>query len=167
MKVEELMTRETQTCTPETNLVAAAMRMWEGDCGTLPVLTDGGRVVGMITDRDICIAAATKHRAPAEIAVSEAMTGKVYACAPDADVHDALKTMRQERIHRLPVVDAEGKLRGILSMNDVVLKAEEAKDKKTPDLSYADVVATFKAICAHPALQKMQQQPAQQKTATA
>ena len=77
MKVEELMTRETQTCTPETNLVAAAMRMWEGDCGTLPVLTDGGRVVGMITDRDICIAAATKHRAPAEIAVSEAITGNV------------------------------------------------------------------------------------------
>ncbi|HZT59064.1 MAG TPA: CBS domain-containing protein [Pyrinomonadaceae bacterium] len=150
MKVKDVMTRDAKTCGPQASLAAAAALMWENDCGTLPVVEDGGRVVGMITDRDICIGAATKNRAPSEIAVGEVITGEVYACAPDDDMREALETMRRERVHRLPVVGADGELRGVVSMNDVVLRAELKADGEAPELTYADVVQTYKAICAHP-----------------
>lgn len=148
MKVSELMTSNVQSCTPETNLAAAAIEMWDGDCGALPVVDDGGRVLGMITDRDICIAAATNHRDIASIKVGEVTTGEVQSCTPETSVRDALKIFEQARVRRLPVVDAENKLRGILSMSDIVLQTTEARDRKATDVSYADVTNTFKAICA-------------------
>jgi CBS domain-containing protein len=148
MKVEELMTSVVQSCTPETNLAAAAMEMWNGDCGALPVVDDGGRVLGMITDRDICIAAATNHRDIADIKVGEVKTGEVRSCAPEMSVRDALTIFEQARVRRLPVVDEDNKLQGILSISDVLLQTTEARDKKGADVSYADVTNTFKAICA-------------------
>lgn len=165
MKVQELMTSNPQTCGPDTNLAAAAMLMWDGDCGTLPVVADGGRIVGMVTDRDICIAAATKHRDASDISVGEVITGKVFSCVPEADVREALKIMQEEKVRRLPVIDERGSLKGILSMNDVVLKAEETG--KDSAISYADVVDTFKSICGYGALAPQGEQSLQQRTATA
>lgn len=149
MKVKDVMTHEVKTCTPETNLAAVAMIMWESDCGIVPVLHSDGKVIGMITDRDICMAVATKNRRTSEVAVSEVFTGNLYACKPDDDIHDALKIMRAERVRRLPVINVYGALEGILSLNDVVLRAQETKGKKAPDLSYEDAINTLKAICAH------------------
>ena len=149
MKIREIMTRDVKTCTPETNLAAAAMIMWDNDCGIVPVVHSDGKVIGMITDRDICMAVATKHREASDITVGEVFSGNLYACAPDQDVRDALKIMRAEKVRRLPVINAYGVLEGLLSLNDVVLRAEEAKGWKAPDLSYEDVVNTLKAICAH------------------
>jgi CBS domain-containing protein len=147
MKVENVMTRDVQTCRPETDLSAAAMQMLKGDCGVLPVVTAGGKVVGIITDRDICMAAATKHCAPASIRVSEVISKNVYACSPGAEIHTALNVMRQKQVRRLPVVTAEdGRLVGLLSMNDVALKAEGSL---RADLSAQDVETTLRAICAH------------------
>jgi CBS domain-containing protein len=157
MKVQEVMTGKVTTCKPETNLATAAMLMWDNDCGVLPVLTDDGRVVGMVTDRDICIAAATKRRDIVDIPVYEVISGRLYACSPDDNVQEALKIMQQEKVRRLPVIDADGALQGLLSINDVALKAQESKDRKKPEISYNDVMTTFKAICAHPALQQVQQ----------
>jgi CBS domain-containing protein len=148
MKVEDVMTKDVRSCAPETDLAAAAMLMWEHDCGTLPVVDDGDKVVGMITDRDICIAAATKHQDIAGVKVSEVTTGQVYSCTPGQDVSEALETFRQAQVRRLPVVDDEGKLQGILSMNDIVLHAGEGRGKGATDIPYAEVVNTFKAICA-------------------
>ena len=167
MKVQDVMTSDTKVCSPQTDLASAAMLMWDGDFGTLPVVADGGRVVGMITDRDICIAAATKQRVASDIAIGEVITGKVFSCAPETDVRDALKLMQQEKVRRLPVLDAEGALRGILSINDLVLKAEETK--KNSALSYADVMSTFKSICGQHELIPLEQPPQslQQQTATA
>src|ERR1039458_2724761 len=79
MKVQDVMTRDVHTCRPDTNLSMAAMQMWDGDFGVLPV-ENGGRIVGMITDRDICMAAATKHLDPASIQVEEVITGQVHSC---------------------------------------------------------------------------------------
>ena len=149
MRVKDVMTAGAKVCMPETSLADAAALMWENDCGALPVVGVEDRVVGMITDRDICFGLTTKYRPPAEVAVGEIITGEVFACGPEDDIHEALKTMRRERVRRLPVVGKDGTLRGLLSMNDVVLRAEEKSKGKTPALSYGDVVQTYKAICAH------------------
>ena len=149
MKVKDVMTHDVKTCAPDTNLAAAAMIMWENDCGIVPVVSHEGNVLGMITDRDICMAVATRNRTTSEVAVGEVFTGNLYACAPEDDVHDALTIMRTQRVRRLPVINAFGVLEGILSVNDLVLHAQEARGKKAPDLSSEDVLNTLKAICAH------------------
>ena len=79
----------------------------------------------------------------------DARSENLYACTPDDDIRDALKIMRAERVRRLPVINAKGELQGILSMNDIVLKAEGAKGWKTPGLSYDDALCTLKAVCVH------------------
>jgi CBS domain-containing protein len=149
MKVKEIMTANPKVCTLTNSLADAAGLMLESDCGILPVVAEDGKVVGLITDRDICMAAALKGRQLTNIAVEDTISGKVFSCKPDDDVHTALKTMQESRVRRLPVVAADGTLKGVLSMNDVVLKAEEAKEKKAPELSYGDVVNTYKSICQH------------------
>ena len=103
MKVQDVMTDEVQSCAPETNLATVAMQMWRGDFGAMPVVA-GRKVVGMITDRDICMAAATKHRDPANIRVKEVISGQVYGCSCDTDIHEALKIMQQKQVRRLPII---------------------------------------------------------------
>ena len=149
MKVQDLMTTSPAACTLTNSLADAGMMMWHHDCGILPVVAEGGKVVGLITDRDICMAGVLSGRNLANIAVKDVSSGKVFACRIDDDVRTALQTMQENRIRRLPVVDELGLLQGVLSMNDIVLKAEEAKDKKTPKVSYADVINTYKSICQH------------------
>lgn len=147
MKVQDVMTYDVQTCRPETSLADAAMRMWRNDCGVLPVIADGQKVVGMITDRDICMAGATKHRDLTNIRVNEVTSGKVYSCSPDVDIHEALKVMREKQVRRLPIIRSEdGKLVGILSLNDLALK-EQGGAKA--ELSAEDVEQTMRSICTH------------------
>ncbi|MDF0676038.1 MAG: CBS domain-containing protein [Nitrospira sp.] len=149
MKVQDMMTSDAQCCSPDTNLATAAKMMWDSDCGALPVVRINGQVVGMITDRDICVAAATKNKPPSEITVWETTSGKAYTCRPTDDVHMALDIMKRERVRRIPVVDEDGVLRGIIAMNDFLLVAQEAKGKNVPAVSYEDVVHAMKAISAH------------------
>lgn len=152
MKVQDIMTSDVQCCGPDTNLAAAAKMMWDSDCGALPVLNVQGQVRGMITDRDICMAAATKNKPASDITVWETVSGKVSTCNMSDDVRTALDIMKREKVRRLPVVDEDGVLQGIVAMNDFVLLAGEAKGGKAPGLSYEDVVRTMKAISAHRAL---------------
>ncbi len=149
MKVQDIMTRDVQCCGPNTNLAEVAKMMWDSDCGVLPVLNVEGKVLGVITDRDICIATATRNKPAAEITVWETVSGKAHTCRPTDDVHTALDIMKREKVRRLPVVDEDGILQGMLSINDLVLNAEETKGKKAPELSYEDVMRTLKAISAH------------------
>jgi CBS domain-containing protein len=149
MKVHDVMTEDVKYCGPETNLAAAAAMMWESDCGALPIVADGGKAVGVITDRDIAIALGTRNKQAAEIPVKEVMSAELFAASPDEDIHTALKLMRKEKVHRLPVINAEGKLEGILSLNDVALHAMPPNGKAKPALNYEDVVSTLKAVCEH------------------
>lgn len=149
MKVKDVMSHFVQTCTPEANLATVAMMMWDNDCGVVPVVKSDGKVTGMITDRDICMAVATKHREASDIKVGEVFSGKLYACAPDDDIKDALRIMGHGKVRRLPVINVFGALEGILSMNDVVLHVEEAKGKKGMGLTYEEVLRMLKAICGH------------------
>lgn len=149
MKVQDVMTSNVGTCRPETNLAEAAMMMWDGDCGVLPVVDDQGKVVAMITDRDIAIAAATNDRPASHIAVHEAMSGTVSFVLPDEDIRTALKTMRHDKVRRLPVLDHDGHLKGLLSVNDIVCRAEEPRGKTVPEITYEEAMGTIKAICEH------------------
>ena len=87
---------------------------------SLPIVNDEIRVTGVITDRDICIAAATRGRSAERIAVREVSQGHVYTCVPDDDGTGARQMMKAHKTRRLPVVDADGHVRGMLSLNDVV-----------------------------------------------
>jgi CBS domain-containing protein len=149
MKVKEVMTPEAKAIWITESLADAAKEMWENDCGVLPIIKDGRKVVGMITDRDICMASAMRDRNPSAISVEEVMNATVYAAEPEEDIEQALQTMREHRVRRLPVLNLEGELEGIVSMNDIVLQAK-ARNGKKPAIDYADVVKTYQAICEHP-----------------
>jgi CBS domain-containing protein len=160
MKVQEIMRERVETCVANNNLAAAAAIMWNADCGVLPIVADGRKVIGVLTDRDIAIAVGTRQKNAAEITISEVMSKNVHSCSPDDDIHAALKTMRKEKVRRLPVVNEEGALEGILSMNDVALHAENFNGHKTTALSYEDVVNTLKAVCEHRHLVETKKQKA-------
>jgi CBS domain-containing protein len=124
MKVADVMVREVASCAPETRLSIAIEILKEAVCGILPVVSEG-RVVGVVTDRDICLAMARGDHKPSEITVQEAMTGKVRTIDPDADLADAMAKMRGHSLRRLPVVDAQGHLAGIVSASDIVWYADD------------------------------------------
>jgi CBS domain-containing protein len=101
-------------------LSAAAKIMWDCDCGTVPVLEETGeRVVGMITDRDICMATWSRDAAPSSIPVSNAMSKDLYYCSSSDDITTAETLMRSQQIRRLPILDSSKRLVGILSLADV------------------------------------------------
>src|ERR1035437_639689 len=124
MKVTDVMTKAPGYCSPQTNLAAAVEILWRQSCGVLPIVDSKEKVVGLVTDRDICVALGTRNRLPSEITVSEVASGKVVACKPDDDLRNALETMAQAKVRRLPVIDTAGTLQGILSIDDVVLRTE-------------------------------------------
>ena len=146
MRVKDVMTVDTTCCAPGSNLADTAGLMWERDCGVIPVIDQEQKIIGMITDRDICMAAAMTGRDLANISVHEVISEGVCGCNSEDDIHQALVTMRENQLRRLPVLDDEGKVQGILSLNDVVLRAEQ--DKKAASLA-ADVLETLKAISRH------------------
>jgi CBS domain-containing protein len=146
MKVVDVMMGTPYYCRPETNLGAATELMWTGNCGFLPVVQNDGKVIGIITDRDICIALGTRGRPPGEVTVAEVMAPKVYACAPEEDIHAALRAMREGHVRRLPVITREGALVGVISMDDVLLRAEPPTLGRAPELSSEEIVKTFRAI---------------------
>jgi CBS domain-containing protein len=143
MKVKEIMTPDAKAIWLTESLADAAQLMWENDCGVLPIIKDGRKVIGMITDRDICMAVAMRDKNPSGVSVEEVMTGLIYSVNPEDEIDQALKAMQEHKIRRLPVVNAEGELEGILSMNDVVLNAKAKGDS----VGYGDVVKTYQAIC--------------------
>ena len=123
MKVENLMTPEPRTCTRATNLAEAAALMLDADCGILPVVDDQGKLVGVVTDRDMYIALATRNKLASQLTVGEVAPSQVFTCGPDDDVRTALATMRQHHVRRLPVEGFGGTVAGVVSMNDILLAA--------------------------------------------
>ena len=151
MRVRDLMTQAVVPCRSETNLAAVAALMWEYDCGAIPVVTDRGKVIGVVTDRDICIALGTRDKPASSITAGELTSKLPLTCQPDDEIRGARKAMCAGRIRRLPVVDSAGKLCGILSMNDLVLWAQHCDGAKRPCVSYEDVVNTMVVIGLHEA----------------
>jgi CBS domain-containing protein len=143
MKAKDIMTPEPRTCAPNTNLAEAAHLMWEADCGILPVTVDG-KLVGVVTDRDMYIALATKNARASQLLAGEVASRAVAACEPEDDIATVLDTMRQKRVRRVPVVGFGGTVLGIVSLNDIAMAAGPQKA-----ISSDEVLATMQAICSH------------------
>ena len=146
MKVKDIMTTGARTCAPDTTLAAAAALMLDGDCGILPVV-DAGKLVGVVTDRDMYIALATRNELASRVTAGEVVQSPAVTCGPEDDVHVALAAMKQHRIRRLPVAGFGATVLGIISMNDILLVAGAQEP-----VSDAEVVDSLQAICAshHP-----------------
>jgi len=148
VKISELMKTDVEICGPDDNLAAAASRLWDADIGCLPVVSTDGRVVGMVTDRDICMAAYTRGQALREIPASVAMSTDVLSCRPDATLIEAEQIMRSGQVRRLPVIDSDGSLVGIVSLNDLARLVEREGGRKNRGLSAQEVTATLAAVGA-------------------
>jgi CBS domain-containing protein len=120
MKVRQIMTKSVLTCRASDSLARAAQLMWVNDIGCLPVLHEG-KVVGMVTDRDIAMVAYLKRERLLDIHVTAAMTHQVLSCRPDDNVAEVEQTMSQCQVRRVPVIDELERPIGILSLNDIAL----------------------------------------------
>jgi len=114
------MTSEVHTCRPEDSLHRAARLMWEGDCGSVPVVDRNQRVVGMLTDRDVCMAALLGGRPLGELLVAHSMTRDVVTCRSTDTSEDVLERLAAKQLHRLPVVDEHDRLVGVVTLADLV-----------------------------------------------
>jgi CBS domain-containing protein len=145
MLVKSIMTSQVRSCSLRSTVAAAARIMSNRDCGIVPVLDAQQKLLGVVTDRDVCLAVAIRFRSPDELPVSEVMTTKVYTCSPDDDARAVLSLMKNHAVRRLPVVTADGRLAGLISLDDLVVRADSHKGAAVPD---ADVFDALKSICA-------------------
>jgi CBS domain-containing protein len=130
MKARDMMTSGVLTCRPHDPLSDAAKIMWEHDCGVVPVVDETGRLVGVVTDRDACMAAYTQGKALTELTVASAMCESPQCCRDDEDLSDVESTMALHQVRRVPVVDAENRVVGILSINDLAVHALQSQDPR-------------------------------------
>lgn len=147
MKVDQIMSRPVVTCAVSDTANRAAQLMWDSDIGCVVVLDEAEHVVGIITDRDICMAAYTRGAALAQIPVRDVMTKSVAVVRPEDRLGMAEALMRSKKVRRLPVVDLKEKVVGLLSLNDVVREAQQQRGRRTPDVAGDEVVSTLGAIC--------------------
>jgi CBS domain-containing protein len=145
MKVADVMTREVAECRPDDTCNLAAKIMWERDCGCVPVVDGSGFVCGVITDRDICMAAYTKGRPLHEIVVSSAMSKDPQSVRPEDSIEHAQDLMRRSRVRRIPVLD-EGHLAGMLSIGDLLRRTLAPNSHKHHGLRPDQVVETLATI---------------------
>ncbi len=139
------MTRRVHTVSPRDPLSAAALNMAEQDVGAVPVV-EGRRVVGMLTDRDLCLAAARTDRRLSQIAAERVMRRAVQACLPDEPIADVEERMRRGQIRRMPVCDEDRLILGMISLGDIALASKNAR----PDgVTREEVARTLAGICEH------------------
>lgn len=158
MKVEQLMTCDVKVCLDTDTLNCAAQLMWEFDCGCIPVIhaNGDGHVVGIVTDRDVAMAAYTQGKQLWAIPVTSAMAHNVIACHTADDVSQAEVLMRDNRLRRLPVLDQHERLAGIISLSDLAQEAqrETAADRRT-EVTEQGVAETLASVCQPRILREM------------
>jgi CBS domain-containing protein len=147
MNVETIMSRNTQFCSPTQSLGDAARLMWDRDCGCLPVVGSDREVIGMITDRDICMAACFRGRPLHEIDVGSTMSHELTTCRPSDTIEAAEVVMAAAQVRRLPVVDDGGRLVGVISLSDIACEAErQERGEGRTDVPLSAVALTLSAV---------------------
>jgi CBS domain-containing protein len=152
MTITEIMSRDVHSCRPDHTLDFAASQLWEHDCGSLPVCASDGegepRVIGMLTDRDICMAALFQGRPLHELKVADAMSRDIRVAKLDERPEDVEMLMREQQIRRVPVTDEDGGLVGIVSLADFARAARgRANSRRADIISAQEVGHTLAAIC--------------------
>jgi CBS domain-containing protein len=151
MTIEALMTRDVRYCRPDHTLDYAAAQMWDRDCGCVPVCVDDGepRVIGMLTDRDICMAALFQGRPLHELKVADAMSREIRVSKLHDRPEDVELLMREVKVRRVPVTDEAGGLVGIVSLADFARAARGPRTSRggTESVAERDVGHTLGAIC--------------------
>jgi len=145
MRVQDIMTVSPEVCRPEDNLAEAVSQLWSADCGVLPIVDHAGRLAGIVTDRDICIALGTRNERPSAVPVRSVMRSSVETCGPGDDVIAALARMAEHQVRRLPVVDDERRLLGILSLSDAALATGSGPQAVRPGA----VLDTLRSVSRH------------------
>jgi CBS domain-containing protein len=128
MKIRDLMTPTVHTCRPDATLADAAGAMWRHDFGFLPVVDASGRLVGVVTDRDICMAAYTQGVPLSGSRVATAMSRGILCCTADEEAREVEEAMSRRQVRRVPVVDAGGRVVGVVSLNDFAVHAADVRD---------------------------------------
>lgn len=152
MNAHDIMTVQTQCCRRQHSLDQVARQMWEHDCGAIPIVDEQHRPVGIITDRDIAMATMLNHRPQWELTAGEVIANReLHTCTQADPVEDCLDTMEKYGVRRIPVIDAEGRLAGIISMGDAVAFTGNtaSRSKSQQKLSPRQTLAMLKAISAH------------------
>ena len=149
MQIQEIMTKDVQSCRVDDPLNVAARIMWERDCGCVPVVDLAGRAVGMLTDRDICMAAYTRGVPISEISAESVMSKELHVCRAVDAIDVARKSLAARQIRRVPIVGADGRLVGILSLSDLARTALVLKGSK-PNGFPADAIETTLAAISRP-----------------
>lgn len=150
MRIRDLMTKQVASVRSADSAAVAARLMWDCDCGGVPVIDDEGRAIAMITDRDICMAALMRDRAPSAIPVADAMSRELHFCGQDDDVSTAEQVMRTHQIRRLPILDRDRRPVGVLSLADIVRATDRTKGRSTREVAPEEVAVTLADICAPP-----------------
>jgi CBS domain-containing protein len=127
LRCSEVMTKNVTTCGPDTVIRDVADMMEDENVGSIPVV-DNGRLVGLITDRDIVCRVIAEGRDTRTTKAREVMSEDIITCTPDDSVIDAIRKMGEHQIRRIPVCDLNGRLRGLISLGDVALEAERDRD---------------------------------------
>jgi len=131
MQVKDIMTDNPACCTPDTSLRDVARMMVDCDCGEIPVVDTAQRPIGVVTDRDITCRAVAQGKNPLEMKASDVMSHPVVTVRPDTDIDDACDAMETHQVRRVPVVDDDGRICGIVAQADV---ARNAPDEETAEM---------------------------------
>jgi CBS-domain-containing membrane protein len=149
MKVRDLMTSDVKSCREYNTLNTAARMMWEHDVGCLPIVDHENHILGMLTDRDVCMSSYIQGAPLTGALVTSAMSKEVFSCRPDDELASVERLMRKRQVHRVPVVDAQGCLAAIIPLNDLAREAaKESQSKKPRRVSDAEITETIAAVCA-------------------
>jgi CBS domain-containing protein len=149
MKVSNLMSQPVQTVLPGTNLAEVVGLMWSHDCGVIPVVDEAEQLIGMLTDRDICVAVGTSRKLASQLVAGDLVNPDVVATHPWEDLEQALQLMAQRRVRRLPVIDLDRNVIGLISLSDIALAAASGRDGKLGSPTPEQILECLRAISEH------------------
>lgn len=150
MRVDQIMSKQVHVCEPGDSLERAAQLMWDHDCGSIVVCISNGanETVGMITDRDIAMSALLKGQPLRDLCVRDAMSRQLLTCRPEDSLAEAEQRMRSGQVRRLPVVNDEGSVTGMISLADLAQEALRELGDRKKEITGNEIGDTLAAICA-------------------